>query len=204
MNKTTAITPPHSNSAWILSLCLVLDFVLVLFFRRGIPRRDFAACRGGLVLVLFLSAFESDEPNKIPNTKRFRIIFTTLSTMEVLFTVFVPWLSILEHLIHRTDMHGHLLASHLLIFQTQIALECVIIMSGEKRRWMLFPFTVFANSYRLLSILTWIKRTLNETNVESRDVFLPAIAFCLWIYSTFVFIPKEWYPLIKKKTFTRK
>lgn len=198
MSKTTATTLPHTNtSARILSACLLLDVMLVMCFRQGIPRRDFAACRVGLLIVLSLSMFESNDPYNRPKSKRFRIIFTTLSSLEVLFTVLVPWLSILEHLIHMTAMHGQLLASHLLIFQTQIALECIIIMAGEHRKWILFPFTLLANCYRFFSILTWVMRTLNETNLEKRDVLLPAIAFGLWVYSTFVFIPREWYPLIK-------
>ncbi len=192
MNKSKATT--------LLSACLFMDLILVLCFGQSIPRRDFAACRLGLLFVLFLSMFESEstDPYKRPKGKRFRMLFTTLSTLEVFFTLLVPWLSILEHLIQRTPMHGHLLASHLLIFQTQIALECVIIMAGEQRKWILFPFTLLANCYRFLSILTWIVRTLRETNLDSRDVLLPAIAFSLWMYSTFVFLPREWYPLIKQ------
>ena len=197
MNKTTATTTLSNTPTRILLACLILDTMLVLCFRQGIPRRDFAACRVGLLIVLSMSMFESNDTYNRPKSKRFRLIFTTLSTMEVLFTVLVPWLSILEHLIQRTVVHGHLLASHLLIFQTQIALECIIIMAGERRKWILFPFTVLANCYRFLSILTWIVRTLHETNLESRDVFLPAIAFSLWVYSTFIFLPREWYPLIK-------
>lgn len=189
MNKTKATT--------LLSACLILDSMLVLCFKQSIPRRDFAACRFGLLMVLSLSMFESNDPYNRPKSKRFRMIFTTLSTLEVLFTLLVPWLSILEHLIQRTPIHGHLLASHLLIFQTQIALECIITMAGEQRMWILFPFTLLANCYRFLSILTWILRTLNETNLDSRDVLLPAITFSLWMYSTFVFLPREWYPLIK-------
>ena len=199
MNKTTAITItlPHAPTTRILLVCLLLDSLLVLCFRKAIPRRDFAAIRSGLVLVLFLSVFESKDPYKRPKSKRFRMIFTTLSALEVLFTVMVPWLSILEHFIQRTALHGHLLASHLLIFQTQIALECIIVMAGENRKWILFPFTLLANCYRLLSLLTWIARTMDETNLDSRDVLLPSIAFSLWMYSTFVFLPREWYPLIK-------
>lgn len=191
MNKTKAKT--------LLSACLIMDSILVLCFAQSIPRRDFAACRFGLLIVLSLSMFasESNDPYKRPKGKRFRMKFNTLSTLEVFFTLLVPWLSILEHLIQRTPMHGHLLASHLLIFQTQIALECIIIMAGEQRKWILFPFTLLANCYRLSSLLTWIVRTFNETNLDSRDVLLPAIAFSLWVYSTFVFLPYEWYPLIK-------
>ena len=198
MNKASAITItlPHGPTR-ILLACLLLDSILVLCFRKAIPRRDFAACRFGLLIVLFLSMFESKDPYNRPRSKRFRMIFTTLSALEVLFTILVPWLSILEHLIQRTALHGHLLASHLLIFQTQIAFECIIIMAGETRKWILFPFTLLANCYRLLSIITWIVRTLHDTNLDSRDVLLPVIAFSLWMYSTFVFLPREWYPLIK-------
>jgi hypothetical protein len=199
MTKQTATTSlPQTNYTRLLSVYIFLDLILVVCFRQAIPRRDFAACRVGLFLVLFLTAFESDEPYKRPQSKRFRTIFTSLSTLEVLFTILVPWLSILEHLIHRTNVHGNLLASHLLIFQTQIALECIIILAGDKRKWIIFPFTILANLYRFVSILTWITRAWSETNLEFREVVLPAITLFLWIYSSFVFIPYEWYPLIKK------
>jgi hypothetical protein len=147
--------------------------------------------------------FESNDYNRnnLTQSKRFRVIFNTMSALDLLFTVVVPWLSILEHLIYRTAIRGHLHlhASHLFISQTQIALECIIIMAGENRKWIIFPFTLLANCYRLISILTWIARALHDTNLESRDVFLPAMAFSIWIYSTFVFIPRVWYPLIKMK-----
>ena len=198
MTKQTATSLPQTNYTRLLSVYIFLDLILVVCFRKAIPRRDFAACRVGLFLVLFLTAFESDEPYKRPQSKRFRTIFTSLSTLEILFTILVPWLSILEHLIHRTNVHGNLLASHLLIFQTQIVLECIIILAGDERKWIIFPFTILANLYRFVSILTWITRAWSETNLEFRDVVLPAITFYLWVYSTFVFIPYEWYPLIKK------
>ena len=40
---------------------------------------------------------------------------------------------------------------------------------------------------------------MNEDVIEPRDFILCWIATCLWIYSSFVFIPKVWYPVIAKQ-----
>jgi len=95
--------------------------------------------------------------------------------------------------------NGHLLAAHLFVFQTQIGIECIIQLAGERRKWIMFPFTVFANLYRGVTIATWIMRVVVEEVLEPRDVVLPIIALCLWLYSSFIFIPHEWYPLLKEE-----
>jgi hypothetical protein len=193
----------HTAARKLLLGTALGDVFLYLLFRGEIPHRDYFFCRLSLVTILFLSLFEMDKrPTKRPDTKRFRSLFATLSTMEVLFTILIPWLIILEGILSfskvQTAKNGHLLASHLFIFQTQIAGECIIEMAGEHRKWMIFPFTCIANLYRGVSIATWISRVMNEAEIESRDIILPTIAACLWLYSSFVFIPREWLPLLNK------
>ena len=171
-----------------------------LLFRKEIPNRDYVMCRVGLVLILFLTSFESNKRTRSIESKRFRKIFTTLSSFEVVFTIILPWLIILEGILNqRVNLkNGHLLAAHLFVFQTQISLECIIQLAGERRKWIMFPFTVLANIYRGVTIVTWIMRVVAEEEaLEHRDVVLPIIALCLWLYSTFIFIPYEWYPLLK-------
>jgi hypothetical protein len=144
--------------------------------------------------------FESKESRPKLNSERFRNAFKALSTMEVIFSILIPWLIILEGILNRsqTDKNGQLLASHLFIFQAQIAGECIIELAGTRRRWLMFPFTCLANAYRGITIVSWILRVVEQNTIEIRDVIIPMIAGSLWLYSTFVFIPREWYPLIKK------
>ena len=122
--------------------------------------------------------------------------------MEVVFTILVPWMIILEGILNKyeTKRNGHLLAAHLFIFQSQIAGECIIALAGERRRWLMFPFTCVVNSYRGVTIGTWIMRVMDEDSLERepRDIILPVIAMALWIYSSFVFIPRECYLPLKK------
>ena len=108
-------------------------------------------------------------------------------------------MTILEGILNKdeTVRNGHLLAEHLFIFQAQIAGECIIALAGESRRWLIFPFTCVANTYRGVTLGTWLMRMMEEDEIQSRDVILPVMATGLWIYSSFVFIPREWYPLLK-------
>ena len=148
-----------------------------------------------------MALFESEEARPRIVSTRFRSILTALYTMEIMFTVILPWLIILEGIFNRrlTTKNGHLLASHLFIFQAQIACECIIELAGDKRRWLVFPFTCLANLYRGVTIATWISRVLEQPIIEGRDVIVPLLASALWIYSSFIFIPREWYPVLCKK-----
>jgi hypothetical protein len=173
---------------------------LAILFRGEIPHRDYVIGCLAPILIMLLASFESRELPMNVRTKRFRNIFNTLSALEVVFTILIPWLVILEGLLNKNETmrNGHLLAPHLFIFQTQIAGECMIMLYGERRKWLLFPFTCIANVYRGVTIGTWVLRVLNEDAIGSREIILPMITTGLWIYSSFVFIPKEWYPLAKR------
>eukprot|EP01083_Nonionella_stella_P286625 975527_1 len=176
------------------------DLLLHLLFREEIPHRDYIMCRVGLILLMFFATFESSSPKSPITLERFRKIFATLSTFEIVFAILIPWMIILEGILNKdlTRRNGHLLAAHLFIFQAQIAGECIIALAGDRRGYLIFPFTCVANAYRGVTLGTWIMRVMGEDVVEFRDVILPAITTCLWIYSSFIFIPREWYPLLKK------
>ena len=165
-----------------------------------VPRREFTACRIGICMILILTLFASNEARARLDSGRFRSLFATLSLMEVAFTILLPWLIISKDIFHRsrTIKNGHLLAGHLFIFQAQIAGECIVELADEKRSWLIFPFTCIANMYRGITIATWIQRVFAQQKIEYSDMVLPFIAGVLWIYSSFIFIPRVWYPLIKK------
>ena len=90
-----------------------------LLFRRDIPHRDYAMCRAGLVLLILFTTIESSNERPQLTSKRFRRIFGALSLLEVVFTLAIPWLIILEGLFNTSERakNGHLLAAHLFIFQ---------------------------------------------------------------------------------------
>jgi hypothetical protein len=177
----------------------LFSWCIAILFRGEIPHRDYVMCCVGPILVTFFASFETKERPKNVRTERFRNIFNILSALEVVVTILIPWLVILEGILNKneTRRNGYLLAPHLFVFQAQIACECMIMLYGERRKWMLFPFTCAANAYRGVTIGTWVFRLLNEDVTRSRDIILPMIATGLWIYSSFVFIPKVWYPLQK-------
>lgn len=213
---STTVGPKKSEFRKLLLAAILGDLILYLLFRTEIPERDYLVCRLGLLAIILLTALESDNkatPNPTRTNERFRKIFTILSSLEIIFTILLPWMVLLEGIFNKreTAKNGHLLAAHLFIFQAQIAGECIIYLAGEKRRWMVFPFTCVANSYRVVTIGTWLRRTMegmndDETNnnelgmeLSGRDIALPVIAAMLWVYSSFFFIPHEWYPLLKNK-----
>eukprot|EP00581_Thalassiosira_minuscula_P031362 CAMPEP_0183776068 /NCGR_PEP_ID=MMETSP0739-20130205/45900_1 /TAXON_ID=385413 /ORGANISM="Thalassiosira miniscula, Strain CCMP1093" /LENGTH=53 /DNA_ID=CAMNT_0026017829 /DNA_START=391 /DNA_END=549 /DNA_ORIENTATION=+ len=53
-------------------------------------------------------------------------------------------------------------------------------MTGEHRKWLMFPFTCAANAYRGVTIGTWIMRVSEEDELVPRDAIVPAIATALW------------------------
>lgn len=156
-------------------ICISLHF-LDLLFRDEIPHRDYIMCRVGLILIIFLTSFESPRPRKRLASKRFRKTFATLSAMEVVFTIVLPWMIILQGIMNidkkETSRNGHLLAPHLFIFQAQIAFGCIIFLAGELRKWLMFPFTCASNAYRGITLGTWIMR--GEIQVSSFTLLLVA------------------------------
>mmetsp|Transcript_3561 Transcript_3561/g.7869 ORF Transcript_3561/g.7869 Transcript_3561/m.7869 type:complete len:222 (+) Transcript_3561:126-791(+) len=201
--KNVAVSELNPPKARRLLIGLISgDLLLYLLFRVEIPRRDYVACRIGLVLIVLLTSFESPGDTKILTSKSFMNKFKILSTFDVVFTILIPWMMILEGILNKTETkrNGHLLAAHLFIFQAQIAGECLINLAGERRKWLKFPFTCAANAYRGVTIGTWIMRVSEEDELVSRDVIVPVIVTAIWIYTSFVFIPRVWYPLLKEQS----
>ena len=67
-------------------------------------------------------------------------------------------------------------------------------------------YTILANAYRAVALLTWLSRVVKDNRVGyyvRLFKLLPVIAICLWICST-SFIFYEWYPLLKHQGKTTK
>ena len=171
-------------------LFTALNLVLLFRDRNSVPKRDIFAYGVGLVGVVI--AVNRYKPGDVilEKTDRFRKMFGILSGTETFFTLLVPWWLIL---LNGGDQYA--LAPHLFIFQTQIALECIIFMTGDNPE-LVFRYTCIANSYRALALFTWVSRSVNSQ--DRATLLLSGIAGCLWICSN-LFMTFEWYPLLKRK-----
>lgn len=200
----------------ILLACFAqLNVVLIKHYRHIIPQRDILACGFGMVGLCTVFALNRKGADIRP-TERFHKTFNMLAFSEILGTIILPWVFIMLETLDVYDVYlptsqndggmGYLLVPHLFYFQMQIVLECVIYLVGQK--WLVLPYTCVANSYRIIPLMTWISRSMDLLNATGDNktperpqafimVLLPFIALMLWVYSTFVFIPLEWYPLLK-------
>jgi hypothetical protein len=148
----------------------------------------------GLTCLLALPRF-FEQRKKLVSTKEFRQIFSILSTFEVLATLVIPWILILREAAAKDDdtkTFRFLMAPHLFVFQTQIALEALVTESAA----LMFWYTFVANTYRSVALATWMKRTLDNGPAElTVKTILPVFAAFLWICSN-CFIAFVWYPLL--------
>mmetsp|Transcript_19397 Transcript_19397/g.21823 ORF Transcript_19397/g.21823 Transcript_19397/m.21823 type:complete len:242 (-) Transcript_19397:301-1026(-) len=195
----------------ILLACFAqLNVVLIKHYRHVIPQRDILACGFGMVGIFTVFALNHKGADIRP-TERFHKTFNMLAFSEIFGTIILPWVLLCMETLdmydvflpasHKDGGMGYLLVPHLFYFQMQIVLECVIYVVDQK--WLVLPFTCVANSYRIIPLMTWISRSVELLNESPETpqaiimVLLPLIALTLWVYSTFVFIPLEWYPLLK-------
>ena len=186
-----------------------LECILLLYHRKELPTRDIAAVKVASLILLILPFLIASIPTtwhtqvlvvQVEKTPRFRAIFSRLSLAEIFFTVIIPWIQILL-----VAGNASMALPHLFVFQAQIALESLILAEGNNCKFALFPFTAVANIYRFVPIASWLMNSQHIcSNNESttgvlkfcRELILPSIALLLWSYSTLIFIPLEWYPLL--------
>jgi hypothetical protein len=213
-------------STLVLSVFAGFDVALLALDHTAVPKRDLLASFIGLAILT--EAFSRKcghnmiTPSGTPNPdmkRRLDKVFRTLSAIELLTTIIIPWFMILHQqfamillqqffgsdskLQAKEDSAIYILASHLFFFQTQIAGESLILVSGSQHRWMLFPFTIVANTYRLVPLLTWLSRSGYKVGQQQPSTNnwqqhpLPWIGIALWIFSSFCFIPFEWWPVLR-------
>jgi hypothetical protein len=204
----------------ILSIFTGLDMALLALDHTAVPKRDLLASFIVLGVLIEVCSGKTGHntiaPSGTPNPdmkRRLDKVFHTLSAIELLTTIIIPWAIILNQqffgrdssLQAKEDSAIYILASHLFIFQTQIAVESLIAASGSQHHRMLFPFTIVANTYRLVPLLTWLSRSgykvgqqePNYWQQQQQQLLLPWIGIALWIFSSFYFIPFEWWPVLQ-------
>jgi hypothetical protein len=210
------LTTPTS----VLSVFAGLDMALLALDHTAVPKRDLLASFIALAVMMEVLTWNRGHtkmiaPSGTPNPdmkRRLDKVFHTLSAIELLTTIIIPWAMILHQqffesdrsLQAKEDSAIYILASHLFIFQTQIALESLIAAAGPQYRWMLFPFTIVANTYRLIPLLTWLSRSgykvgqqPSTNNWQQQQHPLLWIGIALWLFSIFYFIPFEWWPVLQ-------
>jgi hypothetical protein len=180
-----------------------LDIALWALDHSAVPKRDlFASAVGLAILTECFNKRHHTKALSIPSPalkRRMDKVFHALSTVELLTTILIPWGLILQEQLYGNTLRQkesaiYILASHLFIFQTQIAGESLIASIGTKHHWMLFPFTAVTNTYRLVPLLTWLSRA----GVPAWEHPLPLIGLGLWAFSNLYFIPFEWWPVLQK------
>ena len=210
----------RSFTPHVLFIFLCLSVVLLSHEQDNIPSRDVlasvimaAAVVVGLVVanggVRITKSLDGKKPFLSTQPESFRRASSVLMQLEVIWTLILPWtLLILENnnfdLAHNKNLTvAHLVAPHLFFFQIQILLE-LALMVAHCDAWTIFLYTAVANAYRALPLGTGILRSFfavgSGNMVSATDwlivIVLPSVASCLWLYSTLIFLPLEWYPVV--------
>lgn len=148
-----------------------------------------------------------------PQPESFTRVSNRLMQLEVVCTLVVPWILLVlavndVHLVRDELTVAHLVAPHLFFFQVQILLE-MTLMVAQCDASIIFFYTAAANAYRALPLGTCLLRSLvavvdANASMSLTDwlivVVLPSIATLLWLYSSLIFLPLEWYPVVVEAT----
>jgi hypothetical protein len=218
-NKRNMVHRNIYSHTLILFSCLTV--VLLSKEQANIPVRDLIASAllavavGLLIAGVRITGVVSHDVKKQASPpappESFQRSSKRLMQLEVIWTLFVPW--ILLFLDKMYDFHlledphekltvAYLVTPHLFFFQVQIILEAVLVVA--KCQSFLFLYTAAANAYRALplgtcilrSLLTLVTMPLYSANDWFVVVVLPCVATCLWLYSSLIFLPLEWYPVV--------
>ncbi|KAG7340363.1 hypothetical protein IV203_023906 [Nitzschia inconspicua] len=197
----------HGSTLNIVPLSFSMLNLSLLYLCGGakcVPRHDVIVSCLGLAMLLVWRP--SRGPLLALTSDHFHLLFAMLSSLEVLFTLVLPWCLILwSHTSNDIAAWNYLLAPHLFVFQSQIALEG-LVMSSENARFM-FWYTVIANTYRATALATWVQRTIMALDKDEIDsaisvlTFLPGTAVLLWLCSN-IFIVCVWYPVLPREQST--
>lgn len=182
---------------FIILVFVALDTLLLSLYADQVPKRDKLASIVGFLVVLIAALTNSDQFTLV-RSKQFEKLFQLLSKFEVLFTLVLPWVFLINEQLKGGSDTGYLLAPHLFVIQAQIAIEGIIMMFGESKGLM-FQYTCLANAFRALSIATGLSRS-REEQVSAGfmpTTILPFMTLFLWFCSN-SFISFVWYPCLRQ------
>jgi hypothetical protein len=203
----------HLKENMILGVFSLLNLLLLGVSRVAIPKRDIAACMLGLTALLTLPRMiPHDSHATLVPSRTFHNRFVVLSACEVLLLIVIPWILIFVEALggrnttdEKANSAQYLLAPHLFVFQSQIALEGLAMNDGA---WVLFMYTCVANTYRYLALATGLERAGIMGDVYNlpgviRGAMPPihlllVLSLVLWVASN-AFILLTWYPQLIRK-----
>jgi hypothetical protein len=159
-----------------------LNILLLWIFPGAVPIRDIYmnVAAIGLLFLLTNNPHHNKHAATLRKTKTFRWTFATLSSCEVLLTVFLPWWLIWKapsDASLRSQM-GYILAPHLFVFQAQIGMEGLIYGDSQ----LMFDYTVVLNLYRGLALWEWLSRSTADASLAAAT-WLAYLAILLWFCS---------------------
>jgi hypothetical protein len=163
---------------------------------------------------------QHDARHRLPTgsaaAERYHRVALRLMNLEILFTILIPWILLfwdrafpadgLLDDVRKQPSLGHLLVPHLFFFQCQIIGEMILWKAGYSGGLVPFYYTAAANALRAFPVGTWILRSLAVApGVEPASpvhwlvvAVLPLAAAGLWAYSSLVFVPLVWYPVLQE------
>lgn len=166
--------------------------------QQAVPTRDVAM---SLIACLLVAAALQILPQRraiLNKTTYFKKILNLLSLSELITFLIIPW-ALLITFRGEKGVFAYVLASHLYIVQTQVALEYIFV--AQDRRGASFWYIVVTNVYRGVGIGTWIWRYMeirdglpSDTMTRFMDVYTTLAAF-VWLASNAV-IAFVWYPCL--------
>ena len=218
-------TTPTKVYTNILIIFACLTAVLLSHEKANIPTVDLAVARflalAVTLLVVWVRILARTNKNAACAAKKelpeeAQQASKKLMFHEVIWTLLVPWfLLFLDRVCCQTDLLrtdnfdktvAYFVTPHLFFFQVQIILEAVLEMTKANHSypWLLFDYTVVANTYRGIPLGTSLLRSLYALpvmqlyNVQHWVVLVvqPIMTAVLWMYSTLVFVPQIWHPAL--------
>jgi len=187
---------------WAVALVFTfLDALLLMLHRDAVPIRDIAVWASTLVLIRLLVNVEWKGYPALRSLEEFHKRGRHLEEVVVIGTILVPWL-----MIGFVPNTAFLLAPHLFVLQAHIAGEGIIETGEGNKDWLMFVYTCFANTYRVIPLTTWVHRLVQHHLDEKQDwsygdimmVLLPGYAILVWLYWSFWYIPFVWYPFLER------
>jgi hypothetical protein len=187
------------NRLVAFSIFLLLDVVFWWLWADAIPRRDKVASLMALLGILVLQQVDHSRLQFI-RTKRSMKIFAIVVLTDVIVSILLPWILIVLDLWTDSDQSkpitstGYIMASHLFVFQSQIAMEELLKLLHENAKH-LFWYTVTANAYRVWALAESLSRTWAVwEHISIIQKMLPLLSILLWV-GTNSFLAFVWYPL---------
>lgn len=136
----------------IPSIFCILNGLLLFWHWEAIPSWDKIFVVVSAFVLQHVVQTKKKQHSRLNKSNLFRYTFAVLSLLEVVVTVIIPWVLLVQEQVSgdrnnntsdgqastKTMVAGYLLAPHLFVFQAQIALESLVENSADKNGDMFY------------------------------------------------------------------